>query len=74
MNKIKYCIIGFEYDDPINYSEFFQDINKYGILETTDDWEKAKTFDELVVADDVRNHLKEDFTDYGWYVLIINKL
>ena len=68
----RYCIIGFEYNEPMNYCEFFKDVNKNEILETTDDWDKAKYFDSLTVANDVMNHLKEDFNDYGWYVLICN--
>jgi hypothetical protein len=68
----RYCIIGFEYNEPMKHAEFFKEVNFNGILETTDDWDKVAYFETLITADDVRNHLKEDFPDYVWYVLICN--
>lgn len=68
----RYCIIGFEYNEPMKHAEFYQNIS-LGILQTTDDWDKVKFYDTLEDAEKMRLQLREYYDDYGWYVVICNK-
>lgn len=64
-----YCIIGFEYNEPMNGAEFYtKEVNEY--LQTTDDMEKAKHYSTLPEAQEDLKMLKQQYNDYGWYILI----
>jgi len=67
----RYCIIGFEFNEPMKHAEFYQSISNE-ILQTTDDWEKVKFFPTLEEAEKTRLQLREDYNDYGWYAVICN--
>lgn len=67
----RYCILGFEYNEPMKHAEFYQSIS-HDILQTTDDWDKVKFYPTLEEAEKMRLQLRDDYNDYGWYVVICN--
>jgi len=67
----RYCIVGFQYNEPMKQSEFYKGV-KYGLLQTTDEWDEVKFYQSLEEAEFDKLCLKHDFPDYGWYVLIFN--
>lgn len=67
----RYCILGFEYNEPMKHAEFYQSIS-HDILHITDDWDKVKFYPTLEEAETMRLQLREDYNDYGWYVVICN--
>lgn len=66
---MKYCIIGFEYNNTWKLPEFYVGV-KDDILQTTDDWDRITYFKHPIVAEQTLDILKEDFSDYGWYIMI----
>ena len=67
----RYCILGFEYNEPMKHAEFYQSIS-HDVLHTTDDWDKVKFYPTLEEAETMRLQLRDDYNDYGWYVVICN--
>lgn len=67
---MKYALIGFEYNNiwkvPTMYAE---EVNEQ--LNAADDIWDASKFDTLESAEEKRGHLKENYPDYTWYVIII---
>ena len=68
----RYCILGFEYNEPMKHAEFFERIIDGCQLKTTDDWDKVKFYPTLEEAETMRLQLRNEFNDYGWYVVICN--
>jgi len=67
----RYCILGFEYNEIVKHAEFYHSVSN-DILQTTDEWDKVKFYQTLEEAESMRLRLREDYNDYGWYVVICN--
>ena len=65
-----FIIVGWEYNDTWQTCDlYFGEEDE--ILKTTDDFDMAIKFDDIDEAYKKLKYLKENFSDYGWYITII---
>lgn len=68
---MSYCIIGIEYNDLWNCAELYVGEGN-DMLVTTDEWGKARIFDDMEQAEHRKQYLQKNYDDYGWYILKLN--
>jgi hypothetical protein len=69
--ETRLIIVGWEFNDTWQSCDLYLGEDN-GVLLTTDDFDKAFSFDNLNDATKQLTYLKENYNEYGWYIININ--